>query len=74
MTDKSKQQPTIITLIDLCKELKIAPTRARKLLRIKSKDVKAFPEVAKGHIAKTPWRWVKGSRAHAEVIKILSVQ
>lgn len=71
MTDKSKQT-NIITLVEVCKELKIAPIRARKLLRIKSKDIKTFPEVGKGHIAKTPWRWVKGSNAHTEAIKILS--
>ncbi len=72
MTGKSNTQPSIITLADLCKELKIAPVKARKLLRIKSKDKKAYPELAKGHISKTPWRWAKGSKAHTEAIKILS--
>ena len=72
MTDKLNSQPAIITLNDLCKEYKIAPTRARKLLRIKSKDVKNFPEVGKGHIARSQWRWAKSSIAHKEAIKILS--
>lgn len=62
----------IITLKQLCTELKVDPREARERLRAAASDAKKHPELAKMHKPRTPWQWVKGSKLEAEVKKILS--
>lgn len=61
----------IITLKQLCKELKLNPYDARKSLRAAASDRKKHPELAKIHKPRTPWRWLKGSAAAKEIFIIL---
>jgi hypothetical protein len=56
----------IITLKTLCEELKIDPREAREKLRAAVSDAKAYPELAKAQKPRTPWQWVKGSKAELE--------
>lgn len=56
----------IITLKDLCAELKLNPREARLKLRAAARDPKKHPELAKGHKARTPWRWAKGTTSEKE--------
>jgi hypothetical protein len=56
----------IVTLKDLCAELKLDPREARLKLRAAARDPKKFPELAKGHKSRTPWRWTKGSVGEQE--------
>jgi len=56
----------IITLKELCAELKITPRVAREKLRAASVDKKNFPELAKNRKPNTSWQWVKGSAAERE--------
>ena len=51
----------IVTLKNLCGELKIDPREARERLRAAARDAKANPELAKARKPRTPWQWVKGS-------------
>lgn len=53
----------IITLKALCEELKIDPREARERLRAAVSDAKTNPELAKARKPRTPWQWVKGSKA-----------
>ncbi len=62
----------IVTLKALCEELKIDPREAREKLRAAAGDAKANPELAKARKPRTPWQWVKGSKALAEAKKTLS--
>ena len=61
----------IITLKQLCKELKLDPREARERLRTAARDTKKYPELAKSHKPRTPWRWVKGADGEQELRKIL---
>jgi len=61
----------IITLKSLCDELKIDPREARERLRTAVSDAKANPELAKTRKPRTPWQWVKGSKALGEAKRIL---
>lgn len=61
----------IITLKNLCDELKIDPREARELLRAAVSDAKANPELAKARKPRTPWQWVKGTAAHKEAVSTL---
>lgn len=61
----------IITLKQLCKELKLDPREARERLRTASRDTKKYPELAKSHKPRTPWRWVKRSASEKEVRTLL---
>jgi len=61
----------IITLKALCEELKIDPREARERLRAAVGDAKANPELAKARKPRTPWQWVKGSKAYNEARKAL---
>lgn len=62
----------IITLKQLCTELKINPREAREKLRAAARDPKKHPELAKLHKPRAPWSWVKGSagdKAARQVLK-----
>ncbi|MCD7059118.1 hypothetical protein [Pelagibacterium xiamenense] len=63
MTDKT---PEIVTLKQLCAELKVDPRDARERLRAAARDAKKNPELAKMHKPRTPWQWAKGSAAEKE--------
>jgi len=61
----------IITLKQLCTELKLDPREARERLRAAAGDAKANPELAKARKPRTPWQWVKGSAAEKEARAVL---
>ena len=61
----------ITTLKALCEELKIDPREARERLRAAASDAKANPELAKARRPRTPWQWVKGSKALEEAKRAL---
>lgn len=69
-----KDQPDILTLSDLCTELKIEPRLARMRLRDAAKDNKAYPSLAKEHSPRLPWRWAAGSKSLNEARKALTGQ
>lgn len=56
----------IVTLMAICDELKIDRREARERLRAAVIDAKANPELAKERKPRTPWQWVKGSKALEE--------
>jgi hypothetical protein len=56
----------IITLKQLCTELKLDPREARERLRSAARDSKKHPELAKLHKPRTPWQWVKSSAGEKE--------
>ena len=56
----------IITLKQLCTELKLDPRECRERLRSAVRDAKKHPELAKMHKPRTPWQWVKGSAGEKE--------
>ena len=56
----------IITLKQLCTELKLDPREARERLRAAARDPKKHTELAKARKPRTPWQWVKGSAAEKE--------
>ena len=62
----------IITLKQLCLELKLDRREARETLRAAVKDTKRFPELAKSHKAKSAWQWGKASLAEKEARKALT--
>lgn len=53
----------IVTLKTICDELKIDPREARERLRAAASDAKVNPALAKARKPRTPWQWVKGSKA-----------
>lgn len=61
----------IVTLKDLCEELKLDPREARERLRAAAGDAMANPELAKSRKPRTPWQWVKGSKALGEAKQVL---
>lgn len=61
----------IITLKALCEELKIDPREARERLRAAASDATTNPELAKARKPRTPWQWVKGSKALQNAQKVL---
>ena len=61
----------IITLKQLCKELKLNPREARERLRTAARDTKKYPKLAKMHKPRAPWSWVKGSVGEQEVRALL---
>jgi hypothetical protein len=63
----------IVTLKQLCTELKADPREAREKLRIASRDAKKNPELGKSHKAGRSWEWAKNSAALKEVRAVLSV-
>ncbi|MGX9356639.1 hypothetical protein ACS3SW_16180 [Roseobacteraceae bacterium S113] len=64
----------IVTLKDLCEELKLDPREARERLRAAASDAKANPELAKARKPRTLWQWVKGSKALQEASNVLKQQ
>ena len=56
----------IITLKQICTELKLDPRESRERLRAAARDAKKHPELAKTHKARAPWTWVKGSPGEKE--------
>jgi hypothetical protein len=56
----------IITLKQICTELKLDPRESRERLRAAARDAKKHPELAKAHKARAPWTWVKGSAGEKE--------
>jgi len=68
MNDKPVKQPVeVITLKQLCAELKIHPRDARVLLRMAVRDSKKNPELAKSHKPGHAWEWPKNAPAPKEV-------
>ncbi|MYM54442.1 hypothetical protein [Thalassovita mangrovi] len=61
----------IVTLKAICDELKLDPREARERLRAAASDAKANPELAKARKPRTPWQWVKGSKALGEAKQVL---
>ncbi len=61
----------IITLKQLCTELKLDPREARERLRSAARDSKKHPELAKMHKPRAPWNWVKGSVGEKEARAIV---
>jgi len=67
MNDKPAK-PTIemVTLKQLCTELKVDPRESRERLRLAVRDVKKNPELAKSHKPGHTWEWPKNSAALKE--------
>lgn len=61
-----------VPLKAICAELKIDPRLAREKLRIASRDLKKFPELAKAHKSRGAWEWPKGSMAEKEARAVIS--
>ena len=61
MADKPKIG--VVTLKQLCAELKIDSHEAREKLRWASHESKKYPELAKAHKPRQPWEWAKDSPA-----------
>ena len=62
----------IITLKQVCKELKLDPREARERLRAAAGDQKRFPTLAKTHRPSAPWNWVEGSAGAKEARQALT--
>jgi hypothetical protein len=69
MNDKPATKPAIeiVTLKQLCAELKVDRREARERLRLAVRDTKKNPELAKTHKAGHAWEWPKTSPALKEV-------
>jgi len=69
MTDKPATKPAIemVTLKQLCTELKIPSREARERLRLAVRDTKKNPDLAKSHKPGQSWEWPKSSPALKEV-------
>jgi hypothetical protein len=73
MTDKStKPAIEMVTLKQLCAELKVDPREARERLRLAVRDIKKNPELAKSHKSGHTWEWAKNSPALKEARAALS--
>ncbi len=60
----------MITLKQICAELKLDPREAREMLR--SADLKKYPDLVKGRKPRTPWQWEKGSKAEKQARALLA--
>lgn len=56
----------MITLKQLCTELKLDARECRERLRAAARNAKKFPELSKKHKPRTPWQWTKGTAAEKE--------
>jgi hypothetical protein len=70
--DEKLTKPTtpaieMVTLKQLCTELKIDPREARERLRLAVRDAKKNPELAKSHKPGHAWEWPKSSPVIKEV-------
>ena len=73
MNDKpAKPAIEMVTLKQLCAELKVDPREARERLRLAVRDVKKNPELAKLHKPGYTWEWPKNSPALKEARTALS--
>jgi hypothetical protein len=74
MTDKPATKPAIemVTLKQLCTELKVNPREAREKLHLAVRDAKKNPELAKSHKPGSAWEWPKSSAALKEVRAVLT--
>jgi hypothetical protein len=63
----AKTTVEMVTLKQLCTELKLGPREARERLRLAKRDAKKNPELAKSHKPGHAWEWPKGSTALKEV-------
>jgi hypothetical protein len=62
MNDKpAKPAVEMVTLKQLCTELKVDPREAREKLRFAVRDAKKNPELAKSHKPGHTWEWPKNS-------------
>jgi hypothetical protein len=62
----------VVTLAELCKELKIDSYDAR--VKLRAIDPKKFPELAKAHKPKKAWEFTKGSAALKEARAVLTAK
>ena len=62
----------IVTLKQLCAEMKLDPRATRERLREAAREGKQYPELAKSHRSRGAWQWVKGSAAFAEAQTLLA--
>ena len=69
-----EQTAKVVTLIELANEMKMSPRDARMLLRLAEKQVKQYPNLAKGHQPRQPWQWAPGSKALDEARQALKAQ
>lgn len=74
MNDKPATKPVVelVTLKQLCTEMKIDPREARERLRLAKRDAKKNPELAKSHKPGHAWEWPKNSPALKEVRAVLT--
>jgi hypothetical protein len=72
MNDKPKPAIEMVTLKQLCAELKVDPREARERLRLAVRDSKTNPELAKSHKPGHAWEWPKTSTALKETRAALS--
>jgi hypothetical protein len=73
MNDKPAKPTTeMVTLKQLCAELKLDSREARERLRLAVRDVKKNPELAKSHKPGHGWEWPKNSAALKEARAALS--
>ena len=72
MNDKPKPAIEMVTLKQLCAELKVDPREARERLRMAVRDAKKNPELAKSHKPGHTWEWPKSSPALKEARAALS--
>jgi hypothetical protein len=73
MNDKpTKPSIEMVSLKQLCVELKIDPREARERLRLAVRDAKKNPELAKSHKPGHGWEWLKNSPALKEARIALS--
>lgn len=70
----STKPTTIITLSDLCSEMKIRSREARMLLRLAASKKDEYPALTDAHVPRQPWQWTKGSKALTEARKALTAQ
>lgn len=61
----------VVTLADLCIELKIDPRHARKTLREAKKNKSMYPLLSKRQGNRTPWVWAKDSDELIETLTAL---
>jgi hypothetical protein len=73
MNDKpATPKVEVVTLKQLCTELKLDPREAREKLRHAKRDAKKNPELAKSHKPGHAWEWPKNHPALKEVRAALS--
>ena len=63
----------LVSLSDLCDELKIKPREARMMLRLAVSKKGEYPALTEAHVPRQPWQWAKGSKALSEAKKALTV-